>query len=103
MARKRINLTSKHKSPSGGLNEAGRRFARSQGSNLKRPIKSGDSPRRASFLARMGASRGPYNKKGKKTRKILALRKWEASSSADERKKEKKISERNKKKKEKKA
>ena len=29
MARKRINLTSKHKSPSGGLNEAGRRFAKS--------------------------------------------------------------------------
>ena len=98
MARKRINLTSKHKSPSGGLNEAGRRFARSQGSNLKRPVKSGDSPRRASFLARMGASRGPDYKDGKPTRKLLALRKWGASSSADAKAKAKKISERNKKK-----
>ena len=98
MARKRINLTSKHKSPSGGLNEAGRRFARSQGSNLKRPISSGDSPRRASFLARMGGSRGADYKDGKPTRKLLALRKWGASSSADARAKSKKISERNKKK-----
>ena len=99
MAKKRINLTSKHKSPSGGLNEAGRRFAKSQGSNLKRPVKTGDSPRRASFLARMGASRGPDYKDGKATRKLLALRKWGASSSADAKAKAKKISARYKEKK----
>ena len=38
MARKRIKLTSKHKSPSGGLNAAGRRAAKAQGSNLKPPV-----------------------------------------------------------------
>ena len=96
MAKKRINLTSKHKSPSGGLNEAGRRFAKSQGSNLKRPLKTGSSPRRASFLARMGAGRGSDYKDGKPTRKLLALRKWGASSSADAIKKAKAISKRNK-------
>ncbi len=97
--KKRLNLTSKHKSPSGGLNEAGRRFARSQGSNLKRPLKTGSSPRRASFLARMGASRGADYKDGKPTRKLLALRKWGASSSADAKAKAKKITARNKEKK----
>jgi hypothetical protein len=51
----------------------------------------------------MGASRGSDYKDGKPTRKLLALRKWGASSSADARAKAKKISERNKKKKEKKA
>tara|TARA_R110002012_G_scaffold205396_1_gene375245 strand:+ start:146 stop:445 length:300 start_codon:yes stop_codon:yes gene_type:complete len=98
MARKRINLTSKHKSPSGGLNEAGRKSAKAQGSNLKAPVKSGDNPRRASFLARMGAGRGSDYKDGKPTRKLLALRKWGASSSADAIKKAKAISKRNKKK-----
>ena len=38
MAKKRIKLTSKHKSPSGGLNAAGRRAAKRQGSNLKPPV-----------------------------------------------------------------
>ena len=35
--------------PKGGLNEKGRNSA---GGNLKRPVKSGNNPRRASFLAR---------------------------------------------------
>ena len=84
------------KNPKGGLNEAGRRSARAQGMNLKRPVKSGDNPRRASFLARMGASKGPDYKDSKPTRKLLALRQWGASSSADARKKARNISKRNK-------
>lgn len=84
------------KNPKGGLNEAGRRSAKAQGMNLKRPVKSGDNPRRASFLARMGAGKGPDYKDGKPTRKLLALRAWGASSSADARSKAKNISKRNK-------
>ena len=83
------------KNPKGGLNEAGRRSARAQGMNLKRPVPSGDNPRRASFLARMGASKGPDFKDGKPTRKLLSLRAWGASSSADARSKAKAISKRN--------
>ena len=91
-------VAKKYQNPKGGLNEAGRKFfKRTTGANLKRPIKSGDNPRRASFLARMGASKGPdYDTKGKPTRKLLSLRKWGASSSADARKKAKAISKRNK-------
>ncbi len=83
------------KNPKGGLNEAGRRSARAQGMNLKRPVKSGDNPRRASFLARMGGGKGPDFKDGKPTRKLLALRAWGASSSADARSKARAISKRN--------
>jgi len=91
-------VAKKYQNPKGGLNAAGRKFfKRTTGANLKRPIKSGDSPRRASFLARMGASKGPdYDSKGEPTRKLLSLRKWGASSSADARKKAKAISKRNK-------
>ena len=54
-------VAKKYQNPKGGLNAAGRKFfKRTTGANLKRPIKSGDSRRRASFLARMGASKGPY-------------------------------------------
>ena len=66
------------KNPSGGLNEAGRRSAKAQGMNLKRPVKSGDNPRRASFLARMGNMPGPEKKDGEPTRLLLSLRAWEA-------------------------
>jgi len=83
------------KNPKGGLNEAGRRSARAQGMNLKRPVKSGDNPRRASFLARMGAGKGPDFKDGKPTHKLLALRAWGASSLADARSKARAISKRN--------
>ena len=86
-----------HKNPKGGLSEAGRKhFNRTTGSNLKRPVKSGDNPRRASFLARMAGVKGPDYKDGKPTRKLLALRQWGASSSADARKKANAISKRNK-------
>ena len=84
------------KNPKGGLNEAGRRSAKAQGMNLKRPVKSGDNPRRASFLARMGNMPGPEKKNGEPTRLLLSLRAWGASSKADARKKAAAISRRNK-------
>ena len=74
------------KNPSGGLNAKGRASARAQGMDLKAPVKKGDNPRRASFLARMGKMRGPErDEKGKPTRLLLALRAWGASSKADAR------------------
>ena len=83
------------KNPKGGLNAKGR--ASYKGGTLKAPVKSGDNPRRASFLARMGASKGPdYDSKGKPTRKLLSLRQWGASSSADARAKARAITKRNK-------
>ena len=88
--------------PRGGLNARGRASARAQGSNLKPPVKSGDNPRRASFLARMGGARGPErDSDGKPTRLLLSLRAWGASSKADARAKARAISKRNKAKKEK--
>lgn len=84
------------KNPKGGLNEAGRRSAKAQGMNLKRPVKSGDNPRRASFLARMGNMPGPERKDGEPTRLLLSLNAWGASSKADARKKAAAISRRNK-------
>ena len=84
------------KNPRGGLNEAGRRSAKAQGMNLKRPVKSGDNPRRASFLARMGNMPGPERKDGEPTRLLLSLNAWGASSKADARRKAAAISKRNK-------
>lgn len=85
------------KNPSGGLNAKGRASAKAEGMNLKAPVKSGDNPRRASFLARMGNMPGPEMKDGKPTRLLLSLKAWGASSKADARATAKKISERNKK------
>jgi len=87
------------KNPKGGLNEAGRKSYEREnpGSNLKPPVKSGDNPRRASFLARMGNMPGPERKDGKPTRLLLSLQAWGASSKADARAKAKAISARNKK------
>lgn len=83
--------------PKGGLNEAGRRSAKAEGMNLKAPVKSGDNPRRASFLARMGNAPGPMkDDKGRPTRLALALRAWGASSKEDARAKARAISKRNK-------
>tara|TARA_R110002050_G_scaffold291526_2_gene446055 strand:+ start:761 stop:1054 length:294 start_codon:yes stop_codon:yes gene_type:complete len=75
--------------PKGGLNEKGRQSA---GGNLKRPVKSGNNPRRASFLARMGNMPGPEKKDGKPTRLLLSLQAWGASSKADAKAKAKRIS-----------
>jgi hypothetical protein len=83
--------------PKGGLNEAGRRSAKAEGMNLKAPVKSGDNPRRASFLARMGNASGPMkDDKGRPTRLALALKAWGASSKEDARAKARAISKRNK-------
>ena len=95
-------VAKKYQNPSGGLNAAGRRYYNSQGMNLKAPVKSGDNPRRASFLARMGNMRGPERKNGKPTRLLLSLRAWGASSKADAKRKAAAISKRNKAKKRKK-
>ena len=76
-------------------------FASYKGGTLKAPVKSGDNPRRASFLARMGNMAGPEYKNGKPTRLLLSLRAWGASSKADARKKARSISMRNKNKKKK--
>ena len=84
------------KNPKGGLNAKGRASAKKQGMNLKRPVKSGDNPRRASFLARMGGMKGPEKKNGKPTRLLLSLRAWGASSKADAKSKAAAISRRNK-------
>ena len=60
------------------MNAAGRAFfKRTEGANLKRPLKSGTSPRRVSFAARFGGMKGPMkDSKGRPTRKALALRAW---------------------------
>jgi hypothetical protein len=84
------------KNPAGGLNAKGRASAKAEGMNLKAPVKSGDNPRRASFLARMGNMPGPEMKDGKPTRLLLSLNAWGASSKADAKAKAKNISERNK-------
>ena len=85
------------KNPKGGLNAKGRASAKAQGMNLKPPVKSGDNPRRASFLARMGGMPGPErDEKGKPTRLLLSLQAWGASSKADAKKKAAAISSRNK-------
>ena len=83
--------------PKGGLNAKGRASAKAQGSNLKPPVKAGDNPRRASFLARMGSAAGPEHKpNGEPTRLLLSLQAWGASSKADAKKKASAISKRNK-------
>jgi len=88
------------KSPTGGLNAKGRASAKAEGMNLKAPVKSGDNPRRASFLARMGNMPGPERKpNGEPTRLLLSLQAWGASSKTDAKSKAKAISERNKRKK----
>ena len=86
------------KNPKGGLNAKGRAsYKRQTGGTLKAPVKSGDNPRRASFLARMGNMKGPErDAKGKPTRLLLSLGAWGSSSKADARAKARAITKRNK-------
>ena len=84
------------KNPEGGLNAKGRASAKAEGMDLKPPVKSGDNPRRASFLARMGNMPGPMENNGEPTRLALSLKAWGASSKEDARAKSKAISRRNK-------
>lgn len=84
------------KSASGGLNAKGRASAKAEGMSLKAPVKSGDNPRRASFLARMGNMPGPERgSDGKPTRLLLSLKAWGANSKADAKSRAKAISARN--------
>jgi hypothetical protein len=88
---------SEGKNPKGGLNAKGRSSYNAEtGGHLKAPVKSGDNPRRASFLARMGNMSGPEYKNGEPTRLLLSLKAWGASSKADAKAKAKAISARNK-------
>jgi hypothetical protein len=81
------------KNPAGGLNAVGR--ASYKQGNLKPPVKSGDNPRRASFLARMGNMAGPEkDEKGRPTRLLLSLKAWGASSKDDAKAKARAISKR---------
>lgn len=83
------------KNPNGGLNAKGR--ASYKGGILRPPVKAGDNPRRASFLARMGGMAGPEHKPdGSASRLLLSLRAWGASSKADAKSKAAGISARNK-------
>ena len=88
---------SEGQNPKGGLNAKGRAsYNATTGEHLKAPVKSGDNPRRASFLARMGNMSGPEYKNGEPTRLLLSLKAWGASSKADAKAKAKAISARNK-------
>lgn len=88
---------SEGKNKKGGLNAKGRAsYNATTGGNLKPPVKAGDNPRRASFLARMGNMSGPEYKNGEPTRLLLSLKAWGASSKADAKAKAKSISARNK-------
>ena len=71
-------MRKEHKNPKGGLTAKGRAFfKRTGGSNLKRPLKKGTSPRRVSFAARFSGMKGPMkDDKGRPTRKALALKAW---------------------------
>ena len=71
-------VAKKFHNPKCCLNEAGRKhFKRKEGSNLKRPVKSGTNPRRISFACRFAGMKGPMkDSKGRPTRKALALKAW---------------------------
>ena len=75
--------------PKGGLNAKGRASAKSEGMNLKAPVKGAPSSpeemkRKGSFLSRMGNSPGPERKpNGEPTRLLLSLQAWGASSKSD--------------------
>ena len=85
------------KNPAGGLNAAGRASYKAEtGGTLRPPVKAGDNPRRASFLARMGNMMGPMTEPdGDPTRLALSLKAWGASSKEDAQQKARAISARN--------
>ncbi len=71
-------MKKEHKNPKGGLTAKGRAyFKKTEGANLKAPVKKGVNPRRISFAARFAGMKGPMkDEKGRPTRKALALRAW---------------------------
>ena len=88
MARKKITFKAKHKSKTGGLSAAGRRYAKSKGMNLKRPVSAKQakkSPkaaaRRKAFCARMSGMKkkltSAKTRNDPNSRINKALRKWD--------------------------
>jgi hypothetical protein len=73
-----MGYSKEHQNPEGGLNEKGRKFFnRTEGSNLKRPQKTGTDGRRVSFAARFAGMKGSMkDENGKPTRLALALKAW---------------------------
>lgn len=77
-------VAKKYQSPSGGLNPEGRSyFKRTEGANLKPPVKKTPPKdtkafrRKVSFAARFAGMKGPMkDEKGRPTRKALALKAW---------------------------
>ena len=71
-------MRKEHKSSKGGLTQRGRDyFKRTQGSNLKAPIKSGTNQRRINFAHRFKGVQGPLkDEKGRPTRLKLAMSRW---------------------------
>ena len=75
-------MRKEHKDPRGGLTQKGRDyFKRTQGSNLKPPVKSGSSgksgQRRINFAHRFKGVQGPLkDSKGRPTRLKLAMSRW---------------------------
>ena len=77
-------VAKKYQNPKGGLNAAGRaHFKRTEGSNLKAPVKetpkkdSAAFRRKISFACRFAGMKGPMkDDKGRPTRKALALKAW---------------------------
>lgn len=62
---------------------------------MSRAERTGDSPRRAAFLQRMGRMPGPERRNGKPTPLLKSLMNWGASSKPDAVAKGKRISQRN--------
>lgn len=78
MSKQPLRFKRIHKSMQGGLTEAGRKYAKSKGYNLKKPQPEG-GPRKRSFCARMGGMKKEHNidcSKDKKKRICLALKRW---------------------------
>ena len=67
-----------HKNPKGGLSQAGRdHFKKTEGANLKAPIKKGTNQRRINFAHRFKGVKGPLkDEKGRPTRLKLAMSRW---------------------------
>ena len=83
----------KHQNPSGGLNEAGRKYYENKdGGNLKAPVKTAKKGstafnRKVSFAARFGGMAGDMKKpNGEPSRLALALKKWGFGSKESARK-----------------
>lgn len=78
MAKEPLKFKKIHKSIKGGLTEAGRKYAKSKGYNLKKPQPEG-GPRKDSFCARSKGQKEMHNIDCSKTpekRICLARKRW---------------------------